>query len=237
MNFNNNKTSSTQLLILVTIFACLFTACHQTEIPVELQNNEQAIEYLTDLDKTVTKFNNRVMDLAVLTGGKDINNSDSLTTGQKLKLAKIAGQFMLASKKIEELIDNKSAIESTLNESELKAFTIRCRELENKMGNLNFEELGLNEEQIAGLKQKFDEYKIHKQQEKAYNDSLVAEYNLQKVDSSVVEAKPTSNNKTQKVTKANRWKIIAGFSFGFLVILFLVIVAIIKVIRIIKSFR
>lgn len=227
----------TKFNILVTVATIFLAACHQTEIPVELQNNELAVEYLTDLDKTVNKFNKRVMDLAVLTGGKDLNNADSLTTGQKLKLAKIAGQFMLVSKNIEKLIENKTAIEKTLTATELKAFTIKCNELENKMGNLNFEELGIDEQQVAGLKQKFDEYKIHNQQEKAYNDSLVAAYNVQKADNSVAEVKTTSNNEAQKVTKENRWKIITGFSLGFILIIFLVIIFIRKAIQIIKSIR
>lgn len=220
--------------ISLVLLISLFTACHKADIPIELTDNEEAVEYINDLDKTVTKFNKLVIDLAKITGGKDINNTDSLSTGQKLRLAKAAGQFMIVSKKIEALMDSRSAIESTLSGSELSIFSNKCDEIESNFGTIDVSELDMDEVQMAEFKQKFEEHQAYNKAKRAHNDSIQAQYNEQKS-----KVNPYEYNKEgwKEVKDENRWKVFTAMGIGFLIFIALTTVAIVKVIQIIKNIR
>lgn len=221
------------LILLLGTLACTKI---KTEIPAELQDNEQAVEYLTELNKNITKFNKLTIDLAEITGGRDITSGDSLSKMQILKLAKTGGQFMLVSKKLEELIESKPVIEGILNAEQLIVFRNKSANIENKMGNIDLSELDLSEEQLAELKQKFEENKTYNQQKRAYQDSIRA---LQQdtISSSSVENIIQGKNVDHNPSKKKKIVFFIAFGIVSLAIIGGTIFFIILLIRKIRSIR
>lgn len=223
--------------ICFIFFFCLLASCTNYDVPLELKNNKQAAEYLIDLDKNVHKFNELVIDLAVITEGKDINNTDSLSAGKIIRLAKTGGQFMLVGKKLEKLSDTQTNIEALLSDKQKEIFRNKCEELNAEIGNINFNDLGFSEEEVLVFKQKLDEHKDYNQKSRQHSDSLMH-----------VEAKTDSiavNTKVQelpiKENKQGSKKSKMLFLSFFILIIGLFTYAIIRFIRIIiykiKSIR
>lgn len=167
---NFNKIMQIALgLMLIVMFSCSSSNKQniQVEIPAELQSSPEAVAYIKAMTKTTNKATKLFNDIVKITGGKDIDNSDELTTMQTLKMAKAAGQLMMVSSKMEEYKIQKLSIDSLLSPVQIAALDKVCLELEEHMGKIDPKNITIDESEMQAQQEM-------QEKQQAETDSLTA---------------------------------------------------------------
>ncbi len=144
------------MLIIITMV--VFTACSSNiekipiEIPKELQGNKDAeavIEDMTDAVNDCRKYMQKATKFAI---EQKKSGDDSLSITQGLKIAMIAGKIMLSQRKIEKCHNQVDQLSPNISESQSFALASCIKNLEDKIGEINTEALGLSDEELSTLK-------------------------------------------------------------------------------------
>lgn len=148
-------------IIYLSLLAVLIAACgsHEnkvTEIPIEipaaLTNNKDAETLIKEMTDAVNTCQNNMAIGAQFAIEQEKSGSDSLTVKQGFKAAKFAAKMMFAAKKIEKIRAKALELKPELSETEWTALEAKLDALETNVGDLNPEDLGLSEEEIANFK-------------------------------------------------------------------------------------
>lgn len=139
------------LLIVLLISACNnnkeernpnFLKPLQIEIPKELENNKDAVDFIKSSENAINEFSDNIEELAL--DGKDVlfKDVDDMDTMDKIKLGKMAVQFVSNSaqmanvlEKTEKYVENAKA--NGLDEKQIKSLEIVEKTVENRINEIN----------------------------------------------------------------------------------------------------
>lgn len=121
----------------------------KVDIPTELQNNTEVVNYIKALTQTTNKATEIFNSIAEITGGEDVDDSDELTTMQTLKLAKSAAQMMMISSEMDEYEIQRTSIDSSLSVNEIHLLDSVCDILKTHMGKIDPSNTSIDEEEMA----------------------------------------------------------------------------------------
>ncbi|SMO80367.1 hypothetical protein SAMN06265379_10837 [Saccharicrinis carchari] len=239
--------------IYILLLATILIACGsnkskveeiQVEIPAALNDNTVAKELIEDMTDAVNSCRQNMATGAKFAIEQEKSGSDSLTVRQGFKAAKFAAKMMIAAKKIEKVKDEALQLKEQLNATEWAALETKLDELETRVGDLNPEDLGLSEEEIARFKAegelhigkeamaKTDE-PVTEKELAANQEDLENGAALRELEESVVQT-ANENDKMQQAENDS-----AGGS-GWFVILFIILVFVLiifGVTRRVKSYK
>jgi hypothetical protein len=149
-------------IIYLSLLALLLAACGanksqveqiEVEIPAALNDNEDAKELIEDMTDAVNSCRENMAIGAQFAIEQEKSGSDSLTFKQGFKAAKFATKMMLSAKKIEKIREEALLLQPELSETDWLILETKLDELETSVGDLNPEDLGLSEEEIAKFKE------------------------------------------------------------------------------------
>ncbi|MCW3788144.1 hypothetical protein [Plebeiibacterium sediminum] len=122
------------------------------EIPKELHGNKKAEAIIEDMTNAVNDCRNYMQKATKLAIKQMKSGNDSLSITQGLKIAMITGKIMLSQNKIEKYHNQVDQLSQDLSESQSMALINCVNSLEDKIGEINTEELGLSDEELTTLK-------------------------------------------------------------------------------------
>ncbi len=112
------------------------------EIPKELENNKDAVEFIESSEKAINEFSDNIEELAL--DGKDIlfKDVDDMGTMDKIKLGKMAVQFVSNSAQMEGVLENaqkyvEDAKTKGLDDEQIKSLEIIEKTVENRIAEIN----------------------------------------------------------------------------------------------------
>jgi len=112
------------------------------EIPKELENNEDAIAFIRSSENAINEFSDNIEELAL--NGKDVlfKDVDEMGTMDKIKLGKMAVQFVSNSTQMAGVLDDaqkyvEKAKANGLDESQIKSLEIIEKTVENRITEIN----------------------------------------------------------------------------------------------------
>ena len=112
------------------------------EIPKELENNEETIKFIKSSENAINEFSDNIEELAL--DGKDIlfKDVDEMGTMDKIKLGKMAVQFVSNSTQMAGVLDDaqkyvEKAKANGLDESQIKSLEIIEKTVENRITEIN----------------------------------------------------------------------------------------------------
>ena len=112
------------------------------EIPKELENNKDAVEFIESSEKAINEFSDNIEELAL--DGKDIlfKDVDDMGTMDKIKLGKMAVQFVSNSAQMEGVLENaQKYVEDSktkgLDDEQIKSLEIIEKTVENRIAEIN----------------------------------------------------------------------------------------------------
>lgn len=139
------------LLIVLFISSCNsekekrnpeFLAPLKIEIPKELESNEDAIDFIKSSEIAINEFSDNIEKLAF--DGKIIlsKNIDEMDSFDKIKLGKMAIQFVSNSSQMTNTLENtqkyvEDAKANGIDESQIKSFEIIENTIENRISEIN----------------------------------------------------------------------------------------------------
>ncbi len=122
------------------------------EIPKELQGNNEAEAVIEDMTEAVNDCRTYMQKATRFAIEQEKNGKDSLSITQGLKVAMIAGKIMLSQRKIEQCHLQVDQLSNQLSEVQLSSLKNCINTLEDRIGEINTEELGLSDEELATIK-------------------------------------------------------------------------------------
>ena len=112
------------------------------EIPKELENNEDAIEFIKSSENAINEFSDNIEELAL--DGKDIlfKDVDEMGAMDKIKLGKMAVQFVSNSTQLAEVLEDaqkyvEDAKANDLDGSQIKSLEIIEKTVEKRIAEIN----------------------------------------------------------------------------------------------------
>ncbi len=112
------------------------------EIPKELENNKDAVEFIESSEKAINEFSDNIEELAL--NGKDVlfKDVDDMGTMDKIKLGKMAVQFVSNSAQMEGVLENaqkyvEDAKTKGLDDEQIKSLEIIEKTVENRIAEIN----------------------------------------------------------------------------------------------------
>jgi len=112
------------------------------EIPKELENNEDAIEFIKSSENAINEFSDNIEELAL--DGKDIlfKDVDEMGAMDKIKLGKMAVQFVSNSTQLAGVLEGaqkyvEDAKANDLDESQIKSLEIIEKTVEKRIAEIN----------------------------------------------------------------------------------------------------
>ncbi len=119
------------------------------EIPSELADNTDAVEFIKSSEDAINEFSDNIEELAL--EGEDLlsKNVEDLDAMDKIKLGKMAIQFVYNSTQMMEVTESmqnymKDAQSNSLTESQIKAFNSIVKAVENRVKEINTKYTKLN---------------------------------------------------------------------------------------------
>ena len=112
------------------------------EIPKELENNKDAVEFIKSSEKAINEFSDNIEELAL--DGKDVlfKDVEEMGTMDKIKLGKMAVQFVSNSAQMKGVLEDaqkyvETAKANGLDESQIKSLEIIEKTVENRITEIN----------------------------------------------------------------------------------------------------
>ena len=144
-------------LLIVTGFICLFFSCSQKHkvdyvIPPELQGQAEVIEAMDEMAEAVGECQLAMQKAVKFAIGLEKGQTDSLSMGQGIKGAFAVSKVMLAKKHMDEAKEKADLLKKDLSVLQIAVLDSVFKSLESHIGDINPEELGLSEEELAELK-------------------------------------------------------------------------------------
>jgi hypothetical protein len=235
-------------IIYLSILAVLLAACSsnksevekiEVQIPTELQNNDDAKELVEDMTDAVNSCRENMAIGAQFAIEQEKSGSDSLTMKQGFKAAKFAAKMMFAAKKIEKIRAEALELKPELSETEWTVLEVKLDALETSVGDLNPEDLGLSEEDLAKFK---EEGELHLGNENSEAVELVNEETasnqadlesgmaLRELEESIIQSANGNNEMEQAENNSEG-------GLGWIGILFTILVIVLVVIGVRRSIR
>ncbi len=122
------------------------------EIPPQLKDNKEAVEVIEDMTEAVNDCREYMQKATKFAIAQEKSGADSLSITQGLKVAMIAGKIMLSQKKIEKCHLRVDQLSKNLSRDQSFALVNCINNLEDRIGEINTEALGLSDEELAKLK-------------------------------------------------------------------------------------
>ncbi len=231
-------------IIYIYLLAVLMAACGtnnsqvdkiKVEIPEALADNRNAKELIEDMTEAVNTCRNNMAVGAKFAIEQEKSGSDSLTFKQGFKAAKFAAKMMFAARKIEKIRDEAQELKPQLSQAEWTALETKLDELETRTGDLNPEDLGLSEEELAKFKEA-GELHIGKEQNEI-RDKEVMDKNAVSEQQNMEDGlalRETEESIMQSVNANNEAQQADGNSeggFGWIGILFVILVFVLIIFR------
>jgi Sec-independent protein translocase protein TatA len=147
-------------LELMLIATLIFSSCStdtpeiKIEIPAEFKDNAEVVAYIEAMTITTNKFTVLSNDIAKITEGKNIDESDELSTMQTLKLAKVSMQMMQISSKMDQYKIQRANIDSTLSANQILLLDSVCNILEKQMGLIDPSNITIDKDEILAQEAK-----------------------------------------------------------------------------------
>jgi hypothetical protein len=142
------------VLVLMLTAVLIFSSCStgtpeiKIEIPVEFKNNAEVVAYIEAMTITTNKFTVLSNDIAKITGGKNIDESDELSTMQTLKLAKVSVQMIRISSEMDKYKIQRARIDSTLSANQILLLDSVCNILEKQMGQIDPSNITIDKDEM-----------------------------------------------------------------------------------------
>lgn len=112
------------------------------EIPKELEKNKDAVEFIESSEKAINEFSDNIEELAL--DGKDVlfKDVDDMGTMDKIKLGKMAVQFVSNSAQMEGVLENaqkyvEDAKMKGLDDEQIKSLEIIEKTVEDRIAEIN----------------------------------------------------------------------------------------------------
>lgn len=240
-------------IIYISILALTLAACGsnksevekiQVEIPEALTNNKDAKELVEDMTDAVNTCRHNMAIGAQFAIEQEKSGSDSLTVKQGFKAAKFAVKMMFAAKKIEKIRAKALELKPELSETEWTALETKLDALETSVGDLNPEDLGLSEEEIAKFKEEGELHLGNENSEAIESINEETAINQQDVESGMalrqleeeISQSASANNQMQEEesNSSSGWGVLA---FTILIIGLVIFGVIISVRRIMRKMK
>ena len=215
---------------LMLIATLIFSSCSsdsseiKIEIPAELKDNVEVTAYFEAMTITANKFTALSNDVAKITGGKNIDSSDELSTMQTLKLAKVSVQMMQISSEMDKYKIQRASIDSTLSANQILLLDSVCKILEKQIGQINPSNITIDKDEMLAQEAKRAEKDTEVESQRAEWEQAQMEL---PEDERSDETESSNPNEIKNVPK------IVDILFPLLVLSLIVFFAIMKV----KKFR
>ncbi len=164
--------SSLSIALLITLFLSACSSSIQKvelEIPPELQDKPEVTTLLNEMATTVNKTRSYSGQIIKITGGKDVENAEELTSMQKIKLARIALQMMRVANEMEKYNTYADSLRQGLSPQQVLAFDALREKLKISMGDADMEKMGISREEMLAFKEQ-------QAAQNAQNDSIEKSY-------------------------------------------------------------
>lgn len=179
-------------LPIICAVALFLTACSSSEqkleleIPPELQDNTEITALLNEMTTTVNKTRAYNETIITITKGKDLENSEELTTMQTIKLARVALQMMQAANDMEKYSIACDSLRLGLSAQQVLAFDAVREKLKIEMGDVDTENISVSKEDILAQQQQ-------QSSQRAMSDSIkeLREQAIEQMGATGYEDKPT----------------------------------------------
>jgi Sec-independent protein translocase protein TatA len=146
------------MLTATLIFSSCSTGTSEIKIvvPTEFKDNAEVVAYIEALSITTNKFTVLSNDIAKITEGKNIDESDELSTMQTLKLAKVSMQMMQISSKMDQYKIQRANIDSTLSANQILLLDSVCNILEKQMGQIDPSNITIDKDEMLAKRAEQD---------------------------------------------------------------------------------
>ena len=215
-------------LMLITTLICSSCSTGTSEvkidIPVEFKDNAEVVAYIEAMTVTTNKFKAMSNDIVKITGGKNIDSSDELSTMQTLKLAKVSMQMMQIASEMDKYKTQRASIDSTLSANQILILDSVCNILEKQMGQIDPNNITIDEDEMLAQEAKRAEQDTEVERQRAEWEQAQMEL---PEDERRDDAESSNPNEIKNVPK------IFDILFPLLVLSLIVFFAIIKI----KKFR
>ena len=167
------KKATNFILGLMLIATLIFSSCStgtpeiKIDIPVEFKDNAEVTAYIEAMTITTNKFTVLSNDIAKITGGKNIDSSDELSTMQTLKLAKVSMQMMQIASEMDKYKIQRAGIDSTLSANQILLLDSVCNILEKQMGQIDPGNITIDEDEMLAQEAKITEQDAEVERQRA----------------------------------------------------------------------
>ena len=170
--------------LLLLILLCLWASCSQKRkvdyvVPANLKDQPEAVAVIDEMAEAVGECQAAMQKAVKFAISVEKNNTDSLSVGQGIKGAFAVSKVMLAKKHIDEAKDRAAVLSQELSVKQILALDSVIKQMESQIGDINTDELGLSEEELARLKAggnlEFGSMLDQTPQSQAAKDSIEAE--------------------------------------------------------------
>jgi hypothetical protein len=236
--------------IYISILALILTACGsnksevekiQVEIPEALTNNKDATELIDDMTDAVNTCRNNMAIGAKFALDHEKSGVDSLTVKEGFKAAKFAAKMMFAAKKIEKIRGKALELKPELSETEWTALEAKLDALETSVGDLNPEDLGLSEEELAEFKEKGELHlgngsseaiELNEEETASNQQDLESGMALRKLEEEISQSASANNQMQQEESNGGSgWFVLVFTILVIVLVIFGVIISVRKIIR------
>lgn len=169
-------------------------------IPVELQSDADIVAFIHDYSAVVRDFNQLSETIVKITEGKSVSSTEDLSNMQKLKMAKVAIKSISIGKRQDELQARYDELLLNLNSESKIAFLKTYEELDSKMGQIDFEKLGIDPEEAKAEYERSEAERIQQKRESDSIDELRNEaIAAQKADGTYIDYESENAAKSSKI--------------------------------------